>query len=141
MSKKESKNLGFLGYSFQVKLARQVMEDTKFSESIIEILDPQYFDNEYLRLLVASVKDYHEKYETIPTYDTLQQVVNKDIKREIARESAIAMIKEIQGSDDKDCIHIQDTAVQFCKQQELKKATQKIQKILESGDFDRYRYC
>ena len=141
MSKKESKNLGFLGYSFQVKLAKQVMEDTKFSESIIEILDPQYFDNEYLRLLVASVKDYHEKYETIPTYDTLQQVVNKDIKREIARESAIAMIKEIQGSDDKDCIHIQDTAVQFCKQQELKKATQKIQKILESGDFDRYDEC
>jgi len=141
MSKKESKNLGFLGYSFQVKLAKQVMEDGKFSESIIEILDPQYFDNEYLRLLVASVKDYHEKYETIPTYDTLQQVVNKDIKREIAKESAIAMIREIQKSDDKDCLHIQDTAVQFCKQQELKKATQKIQKILDSGDFDKYDEC
>jgi replicative DNA helicase len=141
MSKKESKNLGFLGYSFQVKLAKQVMEDGKFSEAIIDILDPQYFDNEYLRLLVASVKDYHEKYETIPTYDTLQQVVNKDIKREIAKESAIAMIREIQKSDDKDCLHIQDTAVQFCKQQELKKATQKIQKILDSGDFDKYDEC
>ena len=141
MSKKDSKNLGFLGYSFQVKLAKQVMEDGKFSETIIEILDPQYFDNEYLRLLVASVKDYHEKYETIPTYDTLQQVVNKDIKREIAKESAIAMIREIQKSDDKDCLHIQDTAVQFCKQQELKKATQKIQKILDSGDFDKYDEC
>ena len=141
MSKKESKNLGFLGYSFQVKLAKQVMEDGKFSESIIEILDPQYFDNEYLRLLVASVKDYHDKYETIPTYDTLQQVVNKDIKREIAKESAIAMIREIQKSDEKDCLHIQDTAVQFCKQQELKKATQKIQKILDSGDFDKYDEC
>ena len=117
MSKKESKNLGFLGYSFQVKLAKQVMEDGKFSGTIIDILDPQYFDNEYLRLLVASVKDYHEKYETIPTYDTLQQVVSKDIKREIAKESAIAMIREIQKSDDKDCLHIQDTAVQFCKQQ------------------------
>ena len=141
MSKKESKNLGFLGYSFQVKLAKQVMEDSKFSGTIIDILDPQYFDNEYLRLLVASVKDYHEKYETIPTYDTLQQVVNKDIKREIAKESAIAMIREIQKSDDKDCLHIQDTAVQFCKQQELKKATQKIQKILDSGDFDKYDEC
>tara|TARA_Y100000389_G_scaffold87776_1_gene84301 strand:+ start:8790 stop:10184 length:1395 start_codon:yes stop_codon:yes gene_type:complete len=141
MSKKDSKNLGFLGYSFQVKLAKQVMEDGKFSETIIDILDPQYFDNEYLRLLIASVKDYHEKYETIPTYDTLQQVVNKDIKREIAKESAVAMIREIQKSNDKDCLHIQDTAVQFCKQQELKKATQKIQKILDSGDFDKYDEC
>ena len=101
MSKKESKNLGFLGYSFQVKLAKQVMEDGKFSETIIEILDPQYFDNEYLRLLVASVKDYHEKYETIPTYDTLQQVVNKDIKREIAKESAIAMMETLLATEAK----------------------------------------
>ena len=60
---------------------------------------------------------------------------------EIAKESAIAMIREIQKSDDKDCLHIQDTAVQFCKQQELKKATQKIQKILDSGDFDKYDEC
>lgn len=141
MSKKESKNLGFLGYSFQVKLAKQIMEDYKFSESIINILNPQYFDNEYLRLLIASVKDYHEKYEAIPTYDTLNHIVKKDIKREIAMESAIAMIDEIKNSGNEDCLHIQDTAIQFCKQQELKKATQKIQKILESGDFDRYNEC
>jgi replicative DNA helicase len=141
MAKKESKNLGFLGYGFQVKLAKQVVEDVKFSEGIIDILDPQYFDNEYLRLLIASVKDYHEKYETIPIYDTIKQLVNKDIKREIARESAMAMIEEIQNTDNKDCFHIQDTAIQFCKQQELKKATQKIQKIMESGDFDRYDEC
>ena len=51
------------------------------------------------------------------------------------------MIREIQKSNDKDCLHIQDTAVQFCKQQELKKATQKIQKILDSGDFDKYDEC
>jgi hypothetical protein len=29
----------------------------------------------------------------------------------------------------------------FCKQQELKKATKKIQKILDMGDFDRYQEC
>mgnify|MGYP003630641129 CR=1 FL=1 len=141
MGKKDSKNLGFLGYGFQVKLVKQVVENHKFSETIIEILDPQYFDNEYLRLLIANVKDYYEKYETIPTYGTLKQVVKKEIKREIARESAIAMIGEIESTDNVDCLHIQDTAIQFCKQQELKKATQKIQKIMESGDFDRYDEC
>ncbi len=141
MAKKDSKNLGFLGYGFQVKLLKQVVEDHKFSETIIEILDPQYFDNEYLRLLTASIKDYYEKYETIPTYETLKQLVNKDIKREIARESAIAMVNEIKKTENVDCLHIQDTSIQFCKQQELKKATQKIQKIMESGDFDRYDEC
>ena len=107
----------------------------------MDIISPQYFDNEYLRLLVASLKDYYEKYETIPNYETIFQIIKVDIKREIARESALEMIKEVKESDNKDCLHTQEVSIKFCKQQELKKANNKIQKILESGDFDRYDEC
>ena len=141
MTKDKRTNLGYLGYSFQLRLVKQLIEDEKFSEEIMDIIEPQYFDNEYLRLLIASLKDYFEKYETIPTYETLFQIIKVDIKREIARESAIEMIKEVKNSDHKDCLHTQETATKFCKQQELKKANNKIGKILEAGDFDRYDEC
>lgn len=141
MEKKEVKNLGYLGYSFQIKLVKQMIEDTKFSESIIDIISPNYFDNEYIRLIVASVKDYKESYETIPTYDTIKQIIKSEVRRDIARESALEMVKEVINSDSKDCLHTQEVAIKFCKQQELKKANQKIQKILDTGDFDRYEEC
>tara|TARA_R110000751_G_scaffold58297_2_gene123173 strand:+ start:1209 stop:2597 length:1389 start_codon:yes stop_codon:yes gene_type:complete len=141
MTKKNSVNLGYLGFNFQIKLVKQLIEDTKFSEEIMDIVSPQYFDNEYLRLVVASVKDYYEKYETIPTYETVFEIIRVDIKREIVRDSAIEIVKDVKNGDSKDCLHIQDTALKFCKQQELKKANQKIQKILELGDFDRYDEC
>ena len=141
MTKNESINLGYLGYSFQVKLVKQLVEDHKFSETIISIVDPNYFDNEYMRLIVASLKDYYEKYETIPSYETIFNLIKTQVRREIARESAVELIKEVKESDNKDCLHIQDVAIKFCKQQELKKATQKIQKILDNGDFDRYEEC
>jgi replicative DNA helicase len=141
MAKNESINLGYLGYSFQVKLVKQLVEDHKFSESIISIVDPNYFDNEYMRLIVASLKDYYEKYETIPSYETIFNLIKTQVRREIARESAVELIKEVKESDNRDCLHTQDVAIKFCKQQELKKATQKIQKILDNGDFDRYEEC
>lgn len=141
MAKNESINLGYLGYSFQIKLVKQLVEDHKFSESIIAIVDPNYFDNEYMRLIVASLKDYYEKYETIPSYETIFNLIKTQVRREIARESAVELIKEVKESDNKDCLHTQDVAIKFCKQQELKKATQKIQKILDNGDFDRYEEC
>jgi len=141
MTKKKVENLGYLGVNFQIRLVKQLIEDTKFSEEIINIISPQYFDNEYLRLIVASLKDYYEKYETIPNYETIFQIIKVDIKREIVRESALEMIKDVKNGDSKDCLHIQDTALKFCKQQELKTANQKIQKILELGDFDRYDEC
>ena len=56
MSKNESINLGYLGYSFQVKLVKQLVEDHKFSETIISIVDPNYFDNEYMRALTLAKK-------------------------------------------------------------------------------------
>ena len=141
MEKREEKNLGYLGYSFQIKLVKQMIEDTKFSESIIDIMSPNYFDNEYIRLIVASVKDYKDSYETIPTYDTINQIIKSEVRRDIARESALEMVKEVLNSDSKDCLHTQEVAIKFCKQQELKKANQKIQKILDTGDFDRYEEC
>jgi hypothetical protein len=138
MAKNESLNLGYLGYSFQVKLVKQLIEDHKFSESIISIIDPNYFDNEYMRLIVASLKNYYEKYEIIPSYETIFNIIKSETRREIIRESATELIKEVKESDNRDCLHTQDVAIKFCKQQELKKATQKIQKILDGGDFDRY---
>jgi len=141
MGKEEVKNLGYLGYSFQIKLVKQMVEDTKFSESILDIISPNYFDNEYIRLIIASVKDYNENYDTIPAYDTIRQIIKSEVRREIARESALEMVKEIQESDSKDCLHTQEVAIKFCKQQELKKANQMIGKILDTGDFDRYEEC
>jgi len=141
MAKNQSSNLGYLGHTFQVKLLKQIIEDHKFSESIISIVNPNYFENEYMRIVVSGIKNYNEKYDTIPTYNTISNIIKTEVKREIPRESAIELLKEVESTDSKDCLHTQEIAIKFCKQQELKKATQKIQKILDTGDFDRYEEC
>jgi replicative DNA helicase len=141
MTNKSTDSLGYLGHTFQLKLLNQVLFDDKFSLSIIGPLDPSYFDNEYLRLISSKIKDYHEKYETIPELNTLEQILMTDIKREITKQNTIDVLNEIKETSQKDCLYVQETALKFCKQQELKKATKKIQKILDLGDFDRYQEC
>ena len=141
MAKNQSSNLGYLGHTFQVKLLKQIIEDHKFSESIISIVNPNYFENEYMRIVVSGIKNYNEKYDTIPTYNTISNIIRTEVKREIPRESAIELLREVENTDSRDCLHTQEIAIKFCKQQELKKATQKIQKILDTGDFDRYEEC
>lgn len=141
MSNKNTDSLGYLGHTFQLKLLNQILLDEKFSTSIIEVLDPSYFDNEYLRLISSKVKDYYEKYGTIPEINTLEQILIVEIKREITRQHTIDVLNEIKEISQKDGIYVQETGLKFCKQQELKKANKKIQKILDLGDFDRYQEC
>ena len=139
MSNKNTDSLGYLGQTFQLKLLNQIIVDEKFSTSIIEALDPSYFDNEYLRLISSKIKDYFEKYDTIPEFNTLEQILSIEVKRDVTREHTIDVLNEVKEVSQKDSIYIQETGLKFCKQQELKKANKKIQKILDSGDFDRYQ--
>ena len=138
---KSRANLGYLGHSFQIQLINQLIVDEKFAMSIIDILDPTYFDSEYLRLILAEIKNYHETYQTIPLISTIEQIVSQKITKEITKEYVIETLQEIKNTEQKDCLFVQDTTIKFCKQQELKKATKKIEKILETGDFERYEEC
>lgn len=138
---KQKTSLGYLGHTFQIKLLNQIISNDKFATSIIDILDPSYFDNEYLRLISAELRNYYDEYQTIPLITTIEQIVNQNIGKDITREFVLETLQEIKNIDQKDGLYIQDTARKFCKQQELKKANKKIDKILETGDFERYDEC
>ena len=96
MSNKNTDSLGYLGHTFQLKLINQILLDEKFSLSILEVLDPSYFDNEYLRLISSKIKDYFEKYNSIPEVNTLEQMLIVEIKRENTRQNTLDVLNEIK---------------------------------------------
>ena len=67
----KDKNFGYLGHSFQISLLNNLVEDKRFATTIIDVIDPKYFDNQYFKFICQMVKEYHRKYETSPSYDAL----------------------------------------------------------------------
>ena len=45
-------NLGYLGLDFQYRLIQQILVDRKFGESIVDILQPNYFEDSLLSCLL-----------------------------------------------------------------------------------------
>ena len=84
---KEKVTLGYLGYKFQTELINQILHpaNKKFSDRIIDILHANYFDNEYFRLIIATVKDYFERFERTPTWDTLETILKVDKRKDYTR--------------------------------------------------------
>jgi replicative DNA helicase len=144
-NKKMGKNvtLGYLGYKFQSELINQILHpaNKKFADRIIDIVHAKYFDNEYFRLIVAQIKDYYEKYEKIPTIDTLETILKMEIKDKVTQDYVFEMLKEIRDLAVEDWEFVQSKALNFCRQQELKKANEKINKIVDNGEFDNYETC
>jgi len=138
---KQKGNLGYLGQNFQIKLINQIIVDEKFGNSVIDAILPTYFDNEYLRLIAAEIKNYYEKYGAIPQLVTIEEIVKSTISKDITRDMVLETIKEINEADQKDFLWIQEESTDFFTQQELKKVNKKIDKIIESGDSTKYPEC
>ena len=51
-------NFGHLGANYQLSLLKLIIEDRKFSETIIEVIEPDYFDNSGMKFIVQNIKEY-----------------------------------------------------------------------------------
>ena len=132
------KNFDYLGSSFQLQLLNQIIVDKDFARSIIDVIEVNYFENKYFKLIMQMIKEYYSKYEHTPTYDTLEQITKSELQQELASKMVIDTIKKIKEVPVEGGDFVQDKAMKFCKQQELQKVMNKAQKIIDGGEFENY---
>ena len=141
MAKIEKNNLGYLGLDYQVRLVAQILTDRKFANSIIDIVDPNYFEDQYLRIIAATIKEAKRDHDIIPDMGSLEFRLLEEVTDDIKRKYILTQIRRIKEADLNDTLYVQDTAMRFCKQQELKKSLKEIQKIIDKGNLEDYEQC
>ena len=133
-----NKNFDYLGSSFQIQLLNQIIVDKEFGRSIIDVIEQQYFENKYFKLIIQMIKEYHSKYEHVPTFDTLEQIAKSEIQQELAAKIILDTITKVKDVQIEGSQFVQEKALKFCKQQELQKAITKAQKVIDGGEFESY---
>ena len=141
MAKIEKNDLGFLGADYELRLVAQLLTDNRFANSIIDIIDPNYFLDQHIKLIVASIKDAKEDDDIIPDMGSIKIRLLETITDDLIRKYTIQYLAKISEASSYDSLKIQDIAMKFCKQQELKKSIKKIQKIIDLGDIEQYDEC
>ena len=134
-------NLGYLGVDFQYRLIQQILVDRKFGESIIDILKPNYFEDSFLRTASLKIADNYEEYGVIPDVNSLESMILSTVSNDIDKEMYLEQFNKIKNAELNNGLHTQDTAMKFCKQQELKKSVREIEKIIANGDLNDYYQC
>lgn len=133
-----NKNFDYLGNTFQLQLINQIIEDKNFASTIMDVLESSYFDNKYFKIIIQMVKEYHKKYETTPSFDTLEQIVKSEITQEFVSKIVVDTVMNVKNAPFEGSSFVQEKALKFCKQQELQKVMEKAQKIINEGDFESY---
>jgi replicative DNA helicase len=133
----EERNFGYLGFSFQQSLLKAIIEDKKYGETIIDVLETKFFENNSFRYIIENMKELYRTYNKIPDYNTLAQKIMAEGGNRDSSRVHIDTLETIKA-DEKDTLYVKDTALNFCRQQNLKKELKNVQNIIDNGEFEAY---
>jgi replicative DNA helicase len=126
------------GKAFQEGLVQLIFEDRPFADQITEVLDIQFIELEYLRLFTTLIVDYREKYETHPSVDIMLVLLRTEMddEDEVVQSQAREYFAKIHTKEPTDTKYIKETALDFCRKQNLKEAMMESVGLLQKCSFD-----
>ena len=128
---------GYLGSTFQETLIKAIIEDKKFGDAIVDVIDCKYFDNNSFRYIMQHIKEIYTDYNRVPDYLDLSQKILSESKEVSSNRIHMDTLENIKNSTQNPDT-VKDRALNFCKQQNLKKELKLVQSIIDNGDFEEY---
>jgi len=133
--------LSSYGYAFQIKVITGLLVDKSFLQQISDILSPKYFESEANNWIVETILDYQKEYNASPTLEVMKVKLEK-VEQDVLKDQVVAHLKDAwKYTESSDLEYIKDQAMDFCKNQEIKKAILGSVELLKNGDYDGIKAC
>lgn len=126
-------SLSEYGYEFQLRFFAQLINDKKFANEIMDIIESDFFDNQYFRFIMQIIKEYYEDYSVVPDVPTLKINIKSEYNGGFDLQPAFDTVDEINKTTLEHGRNIKDKALHFCRIQEIKKATKQSEKIINGN--------
>jgi replicative DNA helicase len=128
--------LSAYGYAFQIKVITALFTDKMFLQQIADILSPGYFESDANNWIIATILEYHKEYKTTPTLEVMKVKLN-DVEHDVLKEQIKAHLKDAWKYTEADDLQfIKQQAIDFCKNQEIKKAILTSVDLLKHGRYE-----
>lgn len=128
------------GKQFQEKIFQAMLGDSVWSSQMVEVMNPSFFDVEYLKFLADRYFNYFNKYKSFPTLGLLVTVIKEDLTSEkdaILRDQVIDFLVRVKSNPHPgDISYVKEKALDFCKRQAFKDALEKAVDLIQGENFE-----
>lgn len=125
------------GILYEQKLLASILKDRLFFIDIYEILDGDYFSDEYNKYIYELILKYFYEYKQPPSLTYFKTEIEDLQKSEDYKKKLIETLKKvIIQQEETDLNYVKKTAKTFCQNQKMKKALYKSVDLLEESKFN-----
>jgi replicative DNA helicase len=128
------------GWGFQVKVLAAMFTDRIFLQQIADIIRPEYFESDANNWLLEIVLDHFQQYKTPPTKDVLKVKLTElgtEGSEGVLKTAILEQLKDVfRFMESDDLTFVKDEILNFCKNQEIKRAIMDSVNLLQRGNYD-----
>jgi replicative DNA helicase len=122
---------------FEEKIVQALILDHAFAEQMLEVLNVEYFNTEYLKELTKLFFGFYEEYKAFPSFKTLVLVVKDKIQSEVFQGQVINYLVKIKNDPlNGDGEYIKEESLDFCKKRSLALALEESLNCIDEKKFD-----
>ncbi len=108
---------------FEEKVVQAILGDPIFGEQVLEVLEPDFFDQKHTQELVKILVNYYHKYDVFPSVSLIQDICATEIKNPMLRKECAAYIDRMKKRPlNGDSQYIKDKSLMFFRTQAVKNA-------------------
>lgn len=124
------------GYAFQLKVLASLLSDKLFLAQSVSVIDEKYFENESVRWILGKTKSYYKDYNKLPTLDVFKTEISSIEDKTLKGEVLLNLKKSWDEIQAPDLQYVKDKTINFCRNQELKKAIYDAVEFVKKENYD-----
>lgn len=128
------------GKNFQEKIFQCFMSDREWAAQMVEIMNPSFFDVNYLQYLSERFFAYYTKYKCFPTMGLLITIIKDDFSQRddaILRDQIVSYLHRIKTNPHMtDLNYVKDKTLDFCRKQAFKDALEESVELIQTEKFE-----
>ncbi len=128
-------NLAKYGPTFQAKVLACILSSQEFLQQSLDVLNPNFFESDAGKWIIDNTIDYYTSYKAIPTLEVFKVELEKE-KDDVLKLAVKEQLRTaFQRKNDDDLKYVQDSFLDFAKNQALKSAIIKSVDLLQMGKY------
>jgi len=127
--------------NFQEKILQAMLMDRPWAGQFVEVLDVNYFESAYLKLVADKYTSYHREYKEFPSMDLLLTMLKDELRAgtdTYLKEQIKSFLVRVESKKDMaDLPYVKEKSLEFCKKAGLQAALLQSVELAATEDYEK----
>jgi len=122
---------------FEERLVQALIIDHQFAEQMVEFLDTEYFNVDYLKESANIIFNNYRDHQSFPSFGLFETITKSDIQNQLIRDQILQYIAKVKANPlNGDMGYVKDASLDFCKKRSLVLALEKSLDLIEDKRYE-----